>query len=464
MFEKGDFHIHSKASDGDLTPREVVELAKRRGVDIIALTDHNTTLGVGDALRAGIEYGVSVIPGVELSTRFHNERIHILGYFKDDRYKSQVFQKILKLIKAHKTKNAQILIKRLSNIDIDIDRDSGRLSVLGGIRLLRIFGASVVLAHPVLINKKYLTEIINMPFDGIEAKYCRNSEDDTEFFIRLSKDMEKFYTAGSDFHTDRTRDLKHGLIGDVYLNSHEIDIFLKMSGLIDRVSTYKNFISYNYNSEKYERIKRNMYCYPYRQVIPANSYFRMMNASFNAPALDIYANGILILSNFQYKEVSPYMFAPIGNHNIEVYISGDRTNPIIQQNITIPRELILNLAIIGAFPDISIYPLPEPSSAQKFGRPCVRFINLSPKSSPMDIALPDETIIFRNLGYREFTEYACILEGRYSFQIRSAGTEKVILTTKSFQLNPNNYYSVYILGEGSEDKGIEVLTILEPRE
>ncbi|MFU0824620.1 MAG: hypothetical protein ACFWTK_06365 [Clostridium sp.] len=100
MFEKGDFHIHSKASDGELTPREVVELARRRGIDIIALTDHNTTLGVDDALRAGIEYGVIVIPAVELSTRFHNERIHILGYFKDDRYKSQVFQKDTKANKS----------------------------------------------------------------------------------------------------------------------------------------------------------------------------------------------------------------------------------------------------------------------------------------------------------------------------------------------------------------------------
>ncbi|QGU94354.1 PHP domain-containing protein [Clostridium bovifaecis] len=234
MFQKGDFHIHSTASDGELTPMEVIGLAKRRGVDIMALTDHNGTLGIGEAIRAGRDYGITVIPGVELSTRFNNERIHILGYFKDDRYKGEVFQKVLRLIKVHKIKNVQYMLKRLANLEIDTDNSSGRLSVLSGIEILRFFGAVVVLAHPVLINRSCLTEIINMPFDGIEAKYCRNNEDDTRFFIKLTKDMEKFYTAGSDFHTNRTRDLKHGLIGDVYLNSNEINIFLKQTGLIER--------------------------------------------------------------------------------------------------------------------------------------------------------------------------------------------------------------------------------------
>ncbi|MEG0771748.1 PHP domain-containing protein [Clostridium sp.] len=227
MFLKGDFHIHSTASDGRLTPFEVVQFAKKQGVDIIALTDHNTMSGVKEALLAGEKYGVAVIPGVELSTRYKGNRVHILGYFNGNRYKDDFFQKILRLIKTRKTKQVQ----RLLRDSIEITLDSGKLSVESGITLLKHFGATVVLAHPVTINRRYVMDVISMPFHGIEAKYFRNTRDDTRNFLKICKEKGCFYTAGSDFHTNKQMDLKHGLIGDAFLDSEEIDIFLKESSL-----------------------------------------------------------------------------------------------------------------------------------------------------------------------------------------------------------------------------------------
>jgi len=229
MFKKGDFHMHSTASDGELRPEEVVRLAKSRGVDIISLTDHNTTLGVEEAINAGKRYGITVIPGVELSTRYNGERIHILGYFRDDRYKDATFQKALSLIKNRKSDTAIEMFKKLRGFKFHLDdvRGGSRLTVTSGIDFLKLFGAVVVLAHPVVIRKESLTYILNLPFDGIEAKYFRNSEDDTEFFIKLAKDMGVFYTAGSDFHKSKEVDLKHGLIGDRYLDEREIEEFLR---------------------------------------------------------------------------------------------------------------------------------------------------------------------------------------------------------------------------------------------
>ena len=69
MYKKGDFHIHSTASDGNCTPSQVVTLAKKRNIDIMALTDHNTTSGLDEAIKRGNDIGIKVIPGVELSTR-----------------------------------------------------------------------------------------------------------------------------------------------------------------------------------------------------------------------------------------------------------------------------------------------------------------------------------------------------------------------------------------------------------
>lgn len=78
-----DLHIHTTASDGTDTPREVVEKAKALGLAAIAITDHDTLAGVEEAMTAGQELGVEVIPGVELSVDYYGRDLHLLGYFTD---------------------------------------------------------------------------------------------------------------------------------------------------------------------------------------------------------------------------------------------------------------------------------------------------------------------------------------------------------------------------------------------
>ena len=73
--------------------------------------------------------------------------------------------------------------------------------------------------------------IENMDFDGIEARYFLNNEQDTEFYIKFAKEKGLYYTAGSDFHTRIEEYRIHGLIGDVFLNAEEIEDFLAQSGL-----------------------------------------------------------------------------------------------------------------------------------------------------------------------------------------------------------------------------------------
>lgn len=74
-----DMHIHTTASDGEHTPREVVELAKAAGVSLMAVTDHDTIDGLAEALLWGDELGVTVVPGIEINAQ-HEAELHILGY------------------------------------------------------------------------------------------------------------------------------------------------------------------------------------------------------------------------------------------------------------------------------------------------------------------------------------------------------------------------------------------------
>lgn len=226
MLTKGDFHIHSTASDGDLSPSDIIITANERGIDTIAITDHNTTSGIKEAAYVGKQYGVSVIPAIELSTRYKHERIHLLGYFKNILYTDSTFEELIKLVKTHKIKQARTILRSF----ITTESSGDYLSVYEGLHLLRTFGASVVLAHPMRINQKYLNQILNIPFDGIEAKYCRTNYKDTSYFINIASTRFSFYTAGSDFHTNNIKDIKHSLIGEPSLNSSEIEMFLKKSG------------------------------------------------------------------------------------------------------------------------------------------------------------------------------------------------------------------------------------------
>ena len=211
MLNKGDFHIHSTASDGNCTPSEIITLAKKQHIDIISITDHNTTAGIDEAISYGKKTGVKVIPGVELSTKYNNTRVHILGYFKDDSYKNELLQKILKNLNCYYRRKA--------------------LCIENGIEILRFFGATVVLAHPVLLPRKDFNEIIKLDFDGIEAKYSSNTNADTEYFINIAKSHGLFYTAGSDFHKLKEMYRIHGLIGNVFLNESEILDFLSKGSL-----------------------------------------------------------------------------------------------------------------------------------------------------------------------------------------------------------------------------------------
>jgi hypothetical protein len=80
-----DLHAHTTRSDGATPPRDLVRLAREAGVDVLAVTDHDTTEAVEEALDAGKELGVRVVPGIEMSSRFEGRDVHLLGIGIDHR-------------------------------------------------------------------------------------------------------------------------------------------------------------------------------------------------------------------------------------------------------------------------------------------------------------------------------------------------------------------------------------------
>lgn len=224
MYTKGDFHIHTTKSDGDYTPTEIIMFAKESNVDTISITDHKTMSGVEEAIKAGEWLGVNVIPGIELSTRFNGKKVHILGYFTNEIYKDKDFISALRYAKKGNVK----LLEKLIGDDVDgrKDLEKNKITTQTGIDLLKYFGGSVVLAHPIRLKNGMLDPLLEMNFDGIEALYPENTVEQNELYKGIAREKGWFYTAGSDFHSDSKTHRHHGLIGQVYLNNYEIEKFI----------------------------------------------------------------------------------------------------------------------------------------------------------------------------------------------------------------------------------------------
>src|SRR6195256_2739483 len=104
-----DLHLHSTVSDGRLSPGDLVRKAHAHGVQVMALSDHDTTDGVAEAQRVGEELGVRVIPAIELSTDLPGASIHILGLFLD--YTDPTFQETIRGFRDARLERAEQMVQ-----------------------------------------------------------------------------------------------------------------------------------------------------------------------------------------------------------------------------------------------------------------------------------------------------------------------------------------------------------------
>lgn len=270
---KVDFHIHTSCSDGTFSPSEIIKRAYKNNVRYLSITDHDTLSGLEEAIEESDKYGITLIPGIELSTQHNNESVHILGYFKDTNFKNESLTKELAKITNHRIIRAKSIIDKLKaefNIEINFEKifseasdsiarphiareivncgypytndeifdkfigkgckayvPTLKLSTIDGLTLLKKFNALVFLAHPKLISNTNIDEFIAMNFDGIEALYYQNSHEENQKFLKLANDNNLLVSNGSDFHGDLENDTRHGDIGSVELPYEFLSKLLK---------------------------------------------------------------------------------------------------------------------------------------------------------------------------------------------------------------------------------------------
>ncbi|MDP3892042.1 PHP domain-containing protein [Nocardioides sp.] len=131
-----DLHTHSRASDGTQSPEELVHAAAAAGLDVLALTDHDTSAGWESATRAALEAGISLVLGMEISTRYAGRGVHLLGYLPDPTYPPLV-EELQRIVEGRNHRVPETLV-RLAELGIDLDADEVR----------RLAGPTAALGRP----------------------------------------------------------------------------------------------------------------------------------------------------------------------------------------------------------------------------------------------------------------------------------------------------------------------------
>ncbi len=265
-----DLHSHSTASDGTLTPTELVNAAKRAGLAALALTDHDTGNGLLEAQAEAARIGLRFVPGIEITAEFRPPvAMDILGHFVDPVSPPLQHMSDL-LIEARDSRNPKI-IARLNELGCPVTLeqaqaiarknipagqplvlgrphiaqalvelgcvasvkqafdvylgsrgsayfDKARLTPRQAIECIHNAGGLATLAHPVHLGIAHPTELqtlvsslVDMGLDGIEVWHADHRPQDSELFARIARRYNLAVTGGSDFHGRNKPDVALGL-------------------------------------------------------------------------------------------------------------------------------------------------------------------------------------------------------------------------------------------------------------
>ncbi len=270
-----DLHSHTNRSDGEHDPAELVEYAAGRGVEVLAITDHDTMAGVAEAAAAGRAIGVRVIPGIELSIKVPHGSMHLLGYFDEPAPKP--LAGLIAGFGEKRVQRAREMVDRLNEMGVALDWDdvvegaagaplgrphiaealiraghvdgraeafdlylgdgqpayvgSDGLAVEEGVSLVRESGGAPVLAHPATLRldaahlDPFVGRLQRAGLVGIEVHRPEHTPDQFAAYGALARRYGLIPSGGSDYH--RPSSPHHpGATGDPPLPVETVDRLL----------------------------------------------------------------------------------------------------------------------------------------------------------------------------------------------------------------------------------------------
>ena len=242
-----DLHLHTTASDGRLSPTELIRLVADKGLKQIAISDHDSTEGLAEAFEEAKNFPeMRIIPGVELSTDIPGDEIHMLGYFIQ--YEDKEFQEVLTRFRLGRLDRTKEMVEKLATLGIVLDwervqeiagdgsvgrphialamvemgyckepkdafpeylgrnglayAERPKMTPTEGVEMLRRVGGVPVLAHPAYMTEleSNIAALKEAGLMGMEVYYAKFDADTVRRLKNLADKYDLIPCGGSDFH------------------------------------------------------------------------------------------------------------------------------------------------------------------------------------------------------------------------------------------------------------------------
>ena len=242
-----DLHLHTLASDGRLSPTELIQLVAKQGLETISITDHDSTEGLAEAYEAAKEFPyMRIIPGIEMSADIPGDEVHVLGYFLD--YHDVEFQGMLTELRRGRVGRAQVMVEKLIALGKPVEwervlhfagdgtvgrphialamveagyfkepkeafeeylgndglayYDRPKLNPTESVAMIRKVGGVPVLAHPTFMNdmEAGIASLKKEGLVGMEVYYAQYDDDTVRHLARLAREYDLIPCGGSDYH------------------------------------------------------------------------------------------------------------------------------------------------------------------------------------------------------------------------------------------------------------------------
>jgi len=261
-----DLHSHTTASDGALAPRELLRLAARQRVGVLAVTDHDSTDGLAEAMEEAGRLGIELVPGLEINCDVPGSEIHVLGYWvpvrgetaptaepsrQSESWRAEWFQEFLREQRAERAARVHRIVERLTELGMPLTAEEvfaickegspgrphvaqamvnrgyvksvreafdrwlhaggpanvprRRLTPVEAVQVIRRAGGVPVLAHPGLAQRdEMIPELVAAGLAGIETYYPEHSAKQIETYRATCRRLGLVPTGGSDYHGAHT--------------------------------------------------------------------------------------------------------------------------------------------------------------------------------------------------------------------------------------------------------------------
>ncbi|HLZ64115.1 MAG TPA: PHP domain-containing protein [Ktedonosporobacter sp.] len=243
-----DLHTHSTASDGLYSPSDLLQHARQVGLDVLALTDHDSTEGLDEAEGAAQALDIDFIPGIEINTDISGGEVHVLGYFLE--YKRPAFQATLQILRDARVRRGQRMVELLNEQGVNISwrrvreiaqgavgrphvakalMEAGyvqsvseafekyigsncpayvpryKLNPEDAIRLIASANGLPVMAHPLTtpgltVMREWLPALVEAGLVGLETYYGAYTQEQERSLCALADEYQLIATGGSDYH------------------------------------------------------------------------------------------------------------------------------------------------------------------------------------------------------------------------------------------------------------------------